>query len=81
MKKLSILDWVVVALLIIGGLNWGILGIFGVNVVGAIFGEMTALTRIIYALVGLSAVYGLFIPSKVMIGEHTEGHSMKSSSI
>jgi hypothetical protein len=79
MKKLNILDWIVGVLLVIGGLNWGILGIFGVNIVGAIFGEMTLLTRFIYALVGLSAIYGLFIPSKFTSGEFTSGHSVRSS--
>ncbi|HRY82125.1 MAG TPA: DUF378 domain-containing protein [Candidatus Moranbacteria bacterium] len=81
MKSLNVLDWIVVALLIVGGLNWGILGFFGVNVIGAIFGEMTMLTRIIYGLVGLSAIYGLFIPSKITSGEYMGSHSMKGSSI
>jgi hypothetical protein len=79
MKKLNILDWIVGALLVIGGLNWGILGIFGVNIVEAIFGEMTFLTRIVYSLVGLSAIYGLFLPSKVTSGEFMGG--MKGSEV
>ena len=54
MKKL---DLVVVALLIIGGLNWGLVGLFDFDLVAVIFGEMSALSRIIYILVGLAAVY------------------------
>ncbi|MFA6159943.1 MAG: DUF378 domain-containing protein [Parcubacteria group bacterium] len=81
MKTLNVFDWIVVALLVIGGLNWGILGFFGINVIGAIFGEMTLLTRIIYALVGLAAVYGLFIPSRIATGEYMGSHSMKGSSV
>ena len=54
MKKL---DLVVVALLIIGGLNLGLVGLFDFDLVAVIFGEMSALSRIIYVLVGLAAVY------------------------
>lgn len=43
-------------LTLIGALNWGLIGIFGFNLVAAIFGDMTVLTRIVYALVGLSAI-------------------------
>jgi uncharacterized membrane protein YuzA (DUF378 family) len=53
-------DLVVWTLLTIGGLNWGLVGIFGFNLVAAILGEMTILSRIVYALVGLSAVYEVF---------------------
>lgn len=47
------------ALTIIGGINWGLVGFFDYNLVGALFGDSSALSRIIYALVGLSAVYVL----------------------
>ena len=43
-------------LLIIGGLNWGLIGLFEFDLVAAIFGPMSVLTRIVYALVGLSAL-------------------------
>jgi uncharacterized protein len=77
MKKLNTFDWIVATLLIIGGLNWGIIGFFGINVVGAIFGEMSAITRIIYALVGLSSIYALFIPSRMSSGEYMHGEPME----
>lgn len=57
MKRLTGLDWTALILLIIGGLNWGLVGIFDFNLVSAIFGDMSALSRIIYTLVGLSAIY------------------------
>lgn len=44
-------------LVIIGGLNWGLVGFFDWNLVDALFGEGSALARIIYALVGLAALY------------------------
>lgn len=50
-------------LLIVGGLNWGLVGLFSFDLVAAIFGEMTALSRIVYTLVGISAVYQLAIIS------------------
>ncbi len=54
---MKVLDIVVTILLVIGALNWGLVGFFEFNLVGAIFGEATALTRVIYALVGLSGLY------------------------
>lgn len=52
--------WLALTLVIIGGLNWGLVGLFNFDVVAAIFGEMSAATRVIYVLVGLSALYKLF---------------------
>ncbi|HLS48207.1 MAG TPA: DUF378 domain-containing protein, partial [Gemmatimonadales bacterium] len=43
-------------LLIIGGLNWGLVGAFGFDLVATLFGEMSAISRIVYVLVGLSAI-------------------------
>ena len=51
------LDVIVAVLLVVGGLNWGLVGIFGFDLVGALFGQMSFLSRIVYSLVGLSAVY------------------------
>lgn len=41
---------------LIGALNWGLIGIFGFDLVAAIFGPMSLLSRIVYSLVGLSAI-------------------------
>jgi len=53
------LDIVTATLLIIGGLNWGLVGFAEFDLVAALFGRMTALSRAVYALVGLSALYQL----------------------
>ena len=45
------------ALIIVGGLNWGLVGAFDFDLVAAIFGPMSALSRLVYTLVGLSALY------------------------
>lgn len=57
MNKLSVLDWLALILLIIGGLNWGLVGVLDFDLVETIFGDMTVLSRIIYAVVGLSGIY------------------------
>lgn len=48
------------ALVIIGGLNWGFVGLFSYDVVASLFGDMSGISRTIYTLVGLSAVWMLF---------------------
>ncbi len=53
------LDLIVGILLVIGGLNWGIVGLFDYNVIGSIFAPVIVLARISYILFGLCAVYEL----------------------
>jgi len=55
MHKKSIIDWIALILVIIGGLNWGF-AVFDFNLVAAIFGT-SIIATIIYALVGISALY------------------------
>jgi uncharacterized membrane protein YuzA (DUF378 family) len=50
------INTITLLLLIIGGLNWGLVGLFGFDLVATIFGEMSMLSRIVYALVGISAI-------------------------
>lgn len=47
-------------LVIIGALNWGLVGFFNFDLVSSIFGEMTFMTRLIYDLVGISALIYMF---------------------
>ena len=61
MNKLNIFDWVFLALLFIGGLNWGMVGLFGFDVVSTIFGEGSLLSRIIFVIVGVAAFYSLLL--------------------
>ena len=56
MKGFNILTLVLV---IVGGLNWGIVGLFDLDLVAAIFGAGSVLTRLVYVLVGLSALWQL----------------------
>jgi uncharacterized membrane protein YuzA (DUF378 family) len=57
MKNLDIL---VAILLVVGGLNWGLVGFANFDLVASIFGSGAWLSRIVYALVGLSALYQTF---------------------
>ena len=54
MKKIDVLAAV---LLVVGGLNWGLVGTTGIDVVSALFGVMSTLARTVYVLVGLAAIY------------------------
>jgi len=65
MKKLNVLDWIALILLVVGGLNWLLVGFFGLDLVVYVFGYMTVVTKIVYALVGLAAVYVLGISGKL----------------
>ena len=56
---MRILNTITLVLLIVGGLNWGLVGLFGFDLVAAIFGEMSPLSRIVYTLVGASALWQL----------------------
>jgi uncharacterized membrane protein YuzA (DUF378 family) len=60
MNNVNAFDWTAVALLVVGGINWGMIAAFNVDIVSYVFGEMTILTRAVYALVGLSALYIAF---------------------
>lgn len=50
-------DCIVLTIVIIGAINWGLIGFFDFNLVAKIFGSMTWISRIIYALVGLGGLY------------------------
>ena len=56
---MRILNTLTLVVLIVGGLNWGLVGLFNFDLVASLFGEMSAVSRIVYALVGLSALWQL----------------------
>jgi hypothetical protein len=53
----KIIDGAALTVTIIGAINWGLIGFFDFNLVAAIFGSMTWLSRIIYGLVGVCGLY------------------------
>lgn len=54
---MNLVNKITLLLLIVGGLNWGLVGLFDFDLVAALFGEMSPLSRIVYVLVGLSAAW------------------------
>ena len=58
------LDWIALVLVIIGGLNWGLVGALEFNLVDTIFGVGSMIGRIVYVLVGLSALYTIYYITK-----------------
>lgn len=63
-----ILNLVAVIILAIGGINWGLVGIFNFNLVDSVFGVMSALSIIIYCLVLLSTLW-LIVSSIINKGQ------------
>lgn len=61
MNNLNAFDWTAFALVIIGGINWGLVGAFNIDLVSTLFGDATALTRVVYGLVGVAAIYAVYI--------------------
>ena len=51
------LDCLALSIVIIGAVNWGLIGLFGFNLVAALFGSMSLISRVVYGLVGLSGLY------------------------
>ncbi|MBN2477749.1 DUF378 domain-containing protein [Candidatus Micrarchaeota archaeon] len=62
--EMKTLDWIALALVIIGGLNWGLVGLLNMDLVQLLFGSIPILAQIIYILVGLSALYMIYFATK-----------------
>ena len=56
---MKVIDTIALVLIIIGAINWGLVGIFNLNLVDAIFGAMSVISRIIYILVGISGLWAI----------------------
>ncbi|MES2741738.1 MAG: DUF378 domain-containing protein [Pseudomonadota bacterium] len=60
-SRINAIDWIAMVLLIIGGLNWGLVGLFNYDFVAALFGPMTTVSRVVYLLVALGALYSIYL--------------------
>lgn len=56
---MKVIDKIALVLIIIGAINWGLIGFFSFDLVAAIFGEMSIISRIVYGLVGISGLWGI----------------------
>lgn len=54
---MKVIDVIAAVLLVVGGLNWGLVGAFDLNLVSSLFGVDTTMTNIVYILVGVAAIY------------------------
>lgn len=64
MKNAQVLQTIAMILLLIGGLNWGLIGLCEWNFIGSVFGYTSVLTRTIYILAGIAAVYRIVVWAK-----------------
>jgi uncharacterized membrane protein YuzA (DUF378 family) len=62
---LSVVDWIAVALVVVGAVNWALVGLFKFNLVAAIFGQGSTLSRIVYVIVGVAGLYVLYLATQV----------------
>lgn len=63
------LIWIAWALVVIGALNWGSIGLFDVNLVALIFSGMPVLGRAAYVLVGIAGLYFLSVPFQAALDD------------
>ncbi len=57
--NMKVIDTIALVLVIIGAINWGLIGIFNFNLVDAIFGTRSVISRIIYTLVGIAGLWSI----------------------
>ena len=57
----KIVDWLAVVLLLIGGINWGLVGIANIDLVQKIFGSMLTVSKVVYISIGVSALWVLLM--------------------
>jgi uncharacterized membrane protein YuzA (DUF378 family) len=62
---MNALDYIAMALLIIGGLNWAMVGLFNIDVIASVFGPRSAGTRLLYILAGAAALYSIYLSAKM----------------
>ena len=67
------LNAVALVLIIVGGVNWGLVGLFDLNLVAAIFGEDSWFSNLIYIIVGIAALYSIYLLKPVTQTPH--GHT------
>jgi uncharacterized protein len=51
MNTFTVLDWIALVLVVIGGINWGLVGIMNLDLVATLFGDMSTLSRIVYGII------------------------------
>jgi len=60
----NVLDWIAIVLVIVGAVNWGLVGLFSFDLVQLILGSIPLLAKIVYILVGISGLYMIYFLRK-----------------
>jgi uncharacterized membrane protein YuzA (DUF378 family) len=63
--KMNMVDWLALVLVIVGGINWGLVGFFSFDLVATIFSFAPIVARVVYCVVGVAAVYTLYTAMKM----------------
>ena len=66
---MKLLDYAALTLVIVGAINWGLIGFFELDLVAWLFGNLTWISRIVYALVGISGLYCLTFYGRIGDGK------------
>lgn len=59
------LDYIALIIVIIGAVNWGLIGFFGFDLVAFLFGNMSLFSRIVYSLVGICGLYAISYTGRI----------------
>ena len=62
---MKIINTIALILVIVGGLNWGLIGLFNFNLVDFLFGAGSILSRVVYSLVGIASLWCISLFSKI----------------
>ena len=63
--RLNAIDWLSLVLVIVGAINWGLVGLFQFNLVNALFGSVPAVETVVYVLVGLAGLWMIYTASRL----------------
>lgn len=66
MENLTVVDWAALVLVVVGALNWGLVGVAKFNLVEAVLGEESMLTRVVYCLVGVAGLYTAYLATMLV---------------
>ena len=81
-RKLNIFDWLAFAIVIIGGLSWGLVGLFEFNAIASSsVGETEVLTRIMYSVIGFAALYLFYSLTKIASIESEKDEVAKTKKV
>jgi uncharacterized membrane protein YuzA (DUF378 family) len=68
--RMSVIDYIAMALLIIGGLNWAAVALFNVDLVATLFGVLSPAAKLVYLLVGIAALYSIYLTTRWASRQH-----------